>query len=172
MDATDVSNLLQVFGTLLAFIGSVVTGVGLWLAWRRLLQRRADERRVARRGGSEHVPLGINSEGTGLVMPTPVPGGPPDAPVTSADLKAVVVSIHKEIQVVRNDLHGVRADIAGLSIVESGEVDARAQNAVAEHEREEGSTALGDLQVALIGVGISALGSVLGILGLFVGWYG
>jgi hypothetical protein len=172
VDATDISTVLAAVGGLLSFVGTVVTGAGLWLGWRRLLERRTDEQRRVVSGSAELTAM-FTGEGTGYAFATPMPPAEPvDAPITKEQLTAVVVSIHKEMQKLRGDLHGVRTDVAGLPIVEGTEVDARARQILAEHEHREGSTAFADLSWALIGVGISALGSVVGVLGLFVGWYG
>jgi hypothetical protein len=173
VDATDISTALSLFGVLLGFVGTVVTGVGLWFGWRRSLLRRSEDLRASLQGAGVAA-IRANATGEGSVK-APVTGiegqGDRDAPVTRAQLDGAIISLQAEIQKLLGDLHLVRTDIAGLPKVTDADVEKQTRQRLAEHEHRESSVALHDLSFALVGVGITALGSVVAIVGLFVGWY-
>jgi hypothetical protein len=173
VDAADIATLLGVLGALLGVIGSVVTGAGLFVGWRRLLLRKSEELRAALQGSGElTVAASITGNGTLSGVVTGVEGQPdPTSPVTHAQLTQAIIGLQAEIQKVHGSMHGIRNEVAALPKLTDAEVKEQTHRALEEHVRQEGSNALHDLAYALIGVGITAIGGVLAIVGLFVGWW-
>jgi hypothetical protein len=172
VDSMNISTALELWGTGAGFVGASVTGFGLFVAWRRNLERMSAELRAIVGGAQLAVTVHMTAEGE---VSSPATGSlniDPDGPVPDQlttlqeNIRSATRSFQAEIQRVNNQVHELRTAITGRTTVTDSDVDTRVRALLAERERREGKIALQDLRIALIGIAITAAGIMITGLGL------
>jgi hypothetical protein len=172
---TYTSTALELVGSGFGFVGAVITGIGLFIGWRRALVRRLQEwRAILRRPVHHQADANLVANASLLAIATALLNVDPEGPVPDQlralgqNLHAVTESLQNEIRNVGVEVRQVRAEIAALPALTGSDVDARIRGMFDEHERHASAITLHDLSFALLGIAITAAGILLGGWGLIV----